>query len=99
MYKPKSWPHGIIAAIVMAVFFFLVPELSKMTYAALMPVIYFYGREVRDAESSIGFTKWNYLTPLVPWFWKNEDNRMDFYYPIFAVGLLATAILLFEGLT
>tara|TARA_R110002073_G_scaffold29354_1_gene92593 strand:- start:1823 stop:2107 length:285 start_codon:yes stop_codon:yes gene_type:complete len=91
----KSWPHAVIAFIVMLVFTFIIPEMPKVFYAGLIPIVYFYGREVRDAESALGLTTFKYLNPLIPWLWKNKDNRMDFYLPVFAVGLLSVILMFF----
>ncbi len=92
MYKPKSWPHAVIALIVMAVFVFLVPPLPVIIYAALLPVVYYYGREVRDAENALGMTKVKYLAPLAPWMWPSKDNRWDLYLPIVWVIVAAFSL-------
>lgn len=91
-YKVKSWPHGLISVIVMAIFYFIVPELPKIVYAALIPVVYFYGREVRDAESYNGMTTIKYLNPLWPPNWQDKDNRNDFYVPLVVVAAISYLI-------
>ncbi|QDE27276.1 hypothetical protein [Paremcibacter congregatus] len=85
MYKPKSWPHALIAAVVMAIFYYIVPPLPVVIYAALLPVVYYYGREVRDAEMGLGITSLSFIAPLLPWKWKDPDNRWDLYAPVITV--------------
>ena len=84
-YKPSSWQHAIIAAIVMILFYYFIPPLPVIIYAGLLPVVYFYGREVRDAELKLGATSLKFLTPLIPWLWREKDNRLDFYVPFLTV--------------
>lgn len=92
MNKDKSWPHAVIALIVMAVFYYIVPPLPVVIYAALLPVIYYFGREVRDAEHYLGLTTLSFFAPLVPWLWPNKDNRMDFYAPAAAVCIFGLSL-------
>ncbi|MCC3859781.1 hypothetical protein [Pseudemcibacter aquimaris] len=91
-YKPKSWPHGLISIVVMALFYFVIPELPKIVYAALLPIMYYYGREVLGAEPQVGWiTGIKKLDALWPPNWPDRDNRMDFYQPIiwcFIFGIL-----------
>lgn len=90
--KPVSWSHVIIATIVMAVFYFIIPELPKWVYAGLIPVAFFYGREVFQAEHFLPDVSLKNWQALIPWKWPDRDNRDDFYHPVFAIGLLALLI-------
>lgn len=67
--------------------YFIIPMLPGVVYAALIPVVYYYGREVRDAERSMGGTSMSFLLPLMPWMWSEKDNRMDLYAPLGAMVL------------